>query len=213
MRLITGPLSMFGRKVEIALAEKRLDHDLGTVPFSLETFYAPTHPDVARINPKRQVPVLQDGDLEIFDSTLIFDYLDVAYPEFQLWPEAPRDRARAKLTELKADEVFFPAVQMFMPHKASGFDDTARTKSARIIQTQYAEWDAQLRASNAYLHDSFGYADIAVFVAQHFATFLGHGPNDELSDFLSWKTRMLTRTSVARVVDEIGMFLAQAAQR
>jgi len=212
MRLITGPLSMFGRKVEIALAEKRLDYALETVPFSLETFYAPIHPDVARINPKHQVPVLQDGDLEIFDSTLIFGYLDHAYPEFQLWPDAPRDRARAKLTDLKADEVFFPAVQMFMPHKASGFDDTARTKGTWIMQTQYAEWDAQLRASNPYLHDSFSYADIAVFMAQHFATFFGHGPSDELSAFQAWKTRMLTRTSVARVLEEISMFLAQAGQ-
>ena len=46
------------------------------VPFEMATLYQPKHPEVARINPKRQVPVLVDGDLEIFDSTQIFEYLE-----------------------------------------------------------------------------------------------------------------------------------------
>ena len=37
------------------------------VPFEMKTLYQPKHPEVLRINPKRQVPVLIDGDLEIFD--------------------------------------------------------------------------------------------------------------------------------------------------
>ena len=34
------------------------------VPFEMKTLYEPKHPEVVRINPKRQVPVLIDGDLE-----------------------------------------------------------------------------------------------------------------------------------------------------
>ena len=67
MRLFSGPLSMFGAKVQIAAHEKNIDFELIMVPFTMKEGYAPKHPEVLRINPKRQVPVLIDGDLEIFE--------------------------------------------------------------------------------------------------------------------------------------------------
>jgi hypothetical protein len=60
---------------------------------------------------KRQVPVLVDGDIEIFDSTQIFEYFE---PHPPLWPAEPAARARARLLELKSDEVFFPHVIRLM---------------------------------------------------------------------------------------------------
>src|SRR6266849_7479564 len=90
MRLYSGPLSMFGAKAEIAALEKGLDVELIMVPFEMKTLYQPKHPEVLRINPKRQVPVLIDngpgGDLEIFDSTQIFEYFETIKPEPALWP-------------------------------------------------------------------------------------------------------------------------------
>ena len=67
MRLFSAALSMFGAKV--------IDFELVMVPFTQQEGYTPKHPEVLRINPKRQVPVLIDGDVEIFDSTQIFEYL------------------------------------------------------------------------------------------------------------------------------------------
>ena len=88
---------MFGAKAEIAAHEKKLAFDLIMVPFEMKTLYEPKHPEVLRINPKRQVPVLIDGDLEIFDSTQIFEYFESIEPEPALWPGEPRARARARL--------------------------------------------------------------------------------------------------------------------
>ena len=78
MRLFSGPLSMFGAKTEIAALEKGLDFELVMVPF--EEKYEPKHPEVLRINPKQQVPILIHGDLEIFDSTQIFEYFEDLQP-------------------------------------------------------------------------------------------------------------------------------------
>jgi glutathione S-transferase len=69
--LYSGPLSMFGAKAEIALREKGVAFELVMVPFDKSDRYEPRHPEVLRVNPKRQVPVLIHGDLELFDSTLI----------------------------------------------------------------------------------------------------------------------------------------------
>ena len=80
MKIFSGPLSMFGAKVEIAAREKNLDFELVMVPFDPARGYQPKDPVVARINPKRQVPVLIDGNLELFDSTQIFEYLEDVKP-------------------------------------------------------------------------------------------------------------------------------------
>ncbi|MGB1087010.1 MAG: glutathione S-transferase family protein, partial [Alphaproteobacteria bacterium] len=118
MKLYSGPLSMFGAKAQIALGEKGgekgINFELEMVPFSLKTLYEPKHEVVARVNPKGQVPVLVDGDLEIFDSTQIFEYLEDKFPTPALWPADPVARARARQWELKSDEVFFSHVITLM---------------------------------------------------------------------------------------------------
>jgi glutathione S-transferase len=85
MRIFSGPLSMFGAKVEIAAREKGIAFELTMVPFDMKRRYEPKHPEVLRINPKRQVPVVIDDAVEIFDSTQIFEYLEHTRPE----PAAP----------------------------------------------------------------------------------------------------------------------------
>ena len=110
MRIYSGPLSMFGAKVQIAAHEKGIDFELIMVPFDMKRRYDPRHPEVLRINPKRQVPVVIDGAVEIFDSTQIFEYFEHLRPEPALWPAEPATRARARLLEHKSDEVYFPHV-------------------------------------------------------------------------------------------------------
>src|SRR3982074_3413383 len=96
MKLYSGPLSMFGAKTEIAAREKGLDVEVIMVPFEMKMLYQPKHPEVLRINPKRQVPVVVDGDLEIFDSTQIFEYFETVKPEPLLWPAPPKARAATR---------------------------------------------------------------------------------------------------------------------
>src|SRR5580698_667793 len=124
MKLYSGPLSMLGAKAEIAALEKGLDVELIMVPFEMKTLYQPKHADVLRINPKRQVPVLIDGDLELFDSTQIFEYLEGLKPHPALWPAEPA--ARARQLELLSDEVYFPHVVRLMGLEQTPDDQAAR---------------------------------------------------------------------------------------
>ena len=75
--IYSGPLSMFGAKVQIAALEKGIPFELVMVPFTKDDAYEPKHPEVLRVNPvKQQVPVLVDGEVGLFDSTQIFEYLE-----------------------------------------------------------------------------------------------------------------------------------------
>src|SRR3546814_11587251 len=96
-----------------------LRFELVMVPFAMATLYSPKHPEVERINPKRQVPVLvhrSNGgpDLELFDSTQIFEYLEDLAPDPALWPREAAARARARQPELLSDEVYFPPIIRLM---------------------------------------------------------------------------------------------------
>ena len=49
--------------------------------------------EIARHSPSKLVPVLKDGDLVIWDSLAICEYLHEKFPKAQLWPEDPTLRA------------------------------------------------------------------------------------------------------------------------
>ena len=51
---------------------------------------------VGTVNPTGTVPVLVDGDLVVWDSLAIAEYLAEQYPELHLWPRETPDRARAR---------------------------------------------------------------------------------------------------------------------
>jgi glutathione S-transferase len=202
----SAPLSMFGAKAEIALREKGVDFELVMVPFAKGDRYDPKHPEVMRINPKGQVPVLVDGNVELFDSTVIFEYLEDAYPEPPLWPASPAARAEARLLELKSDEVVFMNIARLF-----GLEDTPddpRAVAARAAAAgHYAEMEKQLDGRE-HLAGPFGYADITFFMAQFYGERKGALLIEEMPRLLAWRSRMLARPAIRTVVGRMGAWLA-----
>src|SRR3954466_15585127 len=105
--LYVGPLSLYSRKAEIALREKGLAFEQVLVPFTQAKGYSPKHPAVTAANPLQRVPVLVEGDLTLFDSTVILEYLEDAYPAPPLYPRDPKAKAQCRLVELEGDEILF----------------------------------------------------------------------------------------------------------
>ncbi len=192
--LYSGPLSMYGAKAHIAALEKGLAVNLVMVPFTDGHRYDPKHPEVLRINPKRQVPVLTHGAVEIFDSTQIFEYFEHIQPHPPLWPAEPAARAQARLLELKSDEVFFPHVIRLM-----GLEDRLEEPPAQEAIAQlhryYGEMDTLL-TERGYLCGEYTYADIAFFMAQLFAARKGAPMTDATPRLLDWRGRVAARPAV-----------------
>jgi glutathione S-transferase len=208
MKLYSGPLSMFGAKAEIAVLEKGIAAEVEHVPFTLATLYEPKHAEVLRINPKRQVPVLIDGDLEIFDSTQIFEYLEDRVPEPPLWPLDVRARARARLLEHQSDEVFFPNVTFSMPHLRARASEAELSAAPDAIHAFYTTMERTL-GSREWLAGPFSYADIAFYMAQFFATFLGSPLPADCRRLGAWRRHMNERTSVRRVAGAMAGYLRE----
>ena len=97
MKLIGVRLSPFVRKVAVALSVKGIEYEHETVlPGMMPA-------EFVQMSPLMKIPVLQDGDLVLPDSSVIFEYLEEKYPSPSLLPETPEDRARARFMEEYGD--------------------------------------------------------------------------------------------------------------
>jgi len=205
MKIFSGPLSMFGAKVEIAAREKGIDFELVMVPFDPVRGYDPRHPDVLRINPKRQVPVLIDGDLELFDSTQIFEYLEDLGIGPALWPAQPAARALARQLEHRSDEVYFPHVIRLMNLEEAP-DETAAKAACDAAAQYYRDMERTL-GTREFLAGTYSFADIAFYMAQLFGERKGAPMTSETPRLLAWRDRMTKRPAVRKVAGAMAAYL------
>ena len=214
MKLYSGPLSLFSRKVEIALGEKGLAFERVMVPFTQERGYQPKHPDVLAANPKGQVPVLVDRSVTLFDSTLIFEYLEEAYPEPPLMPPmgpgAAAARAEVRLMELRADEVVFPHARVFFyrtdpPHPDAAQrqrNEEAGARAEAALRAHFAALDETLGRRD-FLCGGISYGDIAMFMVILWTQRL-KGPSLQPFPALSaWYAKLGARPPFAKAAAEI----------
>jgi len=214
MKLYSGPLSLFTAKVRIALAEKRIAYQRVEVGWSLDQRYEPHHPDVVRLNPRRQVPVLVDGDTVVCDSTVILEYLEDAYPDPPLLPRDAAGRARARRLEADADERLFPHVWPLIETTfyASAAVGRAGADAARVGVAAYYE-ALERELAGAYLCGAFGVADIANYVMASTAAALGAAPGAATPRVGAWLTRLRARPAVRSESDEMTAFATRALGR
>ena len=93
--------SVCSQKVRIALAEKGLEWTGREVDlFRLEQY----DPKYLAFNPKGVVPTLVHDGTPLIESTLICEYLDGAFPDPPLRPEAPAELAAMRLWSKTVDE-------------------------------------------------------------------------------------------------------------
>ena len=141
--LFEHPLSPYAQKVKIALAEK-------AVPFEsrLPDLLGGDPGEFLPLNPRLEVPTLLDGEVAVFDSTIILEYVEERWPNPPLLPVGAAERARVRMLEELCD-TYYEAInwaifEIRVFQRASGISpsgwrrappasvrDATRTSSAR----------------------------------------------------------------------------------
>ena len=123
-----------------------------------------------------KVPVLVDGDVAIWDSLAIIEYVAERFPEKRLWPEHPSRRAHARSVSAEMHSGFAAlrnecGMNLHRPVGAIGLSADARANIARIQQI-WIECRERFGASGPFLFGAFGGAD-AMFapVVHRFRTY------------------------------------------
>jgi glutathione S-transferase len=108
-----------------------------------------------------RVPVLLDGDVRVWESLAILEYLAEKFPAAGLWPKDVRARAEARSIASEMHAGFVPLRQQLpmnvsRPIKQRSIDEAATKDMARID----AIWSECLaRSGGPFLFGAFGAAD------------------------------------------------------
>jgi glutathione S-transferase len=108
-----------------------------------------------------KVPVLLDGDVRIWESLAILEYLAEKFPAAGLWPKPDSARAYARAVAAEMHAGFLPLrrqlpMNMWRPVKPRSLDDEAAADVARID----AIWsDCLAKYGGPLLFGAFGAAD------------------------------------------------------
>jgi len=210
--LYEHPLSPYAQKVKIALREKGLAFDL-QLPGGLGAGGA-SGPFV-EASPRAEVPALVDGDVRIFDSTIILEYLDDAYPDPAMRPASAAERARVRMLEEVMD-THFEAINWGLSEirwfrRAEGAAAEALFAAAkRQTEGFYAWLQKQLGDREWFNGDRFGWGDLSV--VPYLNGSVGQGnPPAEGSKLAAWLARANARPSVAACVADIAQLNAGAS--
>ena len=200
LKLYEHPLSPYAQKVKIALHEKELVFE-ATIP---NLFGG--DPSFEAASPRREVPCLVDGELAIFDSTIILEYLDDRWPKPPMRPVDPGERAQARMLEELCD-TYYEAINWALAEirffrRATG--DPAERLVARAgeqIAGVHAWLERELGSRAWFNGANFGWGDLSVI--PYVAGSAGFGFVPPAGSKLSaWVERVRARPSVARTLEE-----------
>jgi glutathione S-transferase len=123
-----------------------------------------------------KVPALIDGDVTVWDSLSIIEYLAEKYPQARLWPEDRARRAHARSISAEMHSGFMPlrnecGMNLHRPVGAVELSDDARANVARV-QEIWADCHSRYGKEGPFLFGKFGGAD-AMFapVVHRFRTY------------------------------------------
>ncbi|MEM7018807.1 MAG: glutathione S-transferase family protein [Pseudomonadota bacterium] len=201
--LYEHPLSPYAQKNKIALREKGVNFEL-RLPDALGSGAAGGQ--FLTANPRAEVPALIDGDAQIFDSTVILEYIEDKWPSPALLPSTPAERAKARMIEDVMD-THYEAINWGLGEinyfqRATGELASQITQRAKAQTEGFQQWLGQQLGDNDWFNGAeFGWGDLSVIPYINGSISFGFAPAED-SALSDWHQRTMQRLSVAQTSEE-----------
>jgi len=136
------------------------------IPFE-ETVISLNAPDfkarLLKISGTGKVPALTDGDVHVWESLAILEYLADRFPDKNLWPTNPSARAHARAIAAEMHAGFVPLrrecpMNFWRPVKRRDLSPEA-TANVRRIDAMWTDCRARFGEGGPFLFGAFGAAD------------------------------------------------------
>jgi glutathione S-transferase len=192
LHLISFDICPFVERSRIVLEEKGLDYDLTFIDLS-------DKPDwFLDISPRGKVPVLQVDGRPIFESAVINEYLEEAFPEPSLFPDDPVERAQARSWIVYGNDVVMaPFAQLTYSAKTEDEIEQARTELRDVFER--LDHELAERGTDFFLGNDFGLVDAIyapIWSRMELLDRLGHADLREgLPNWNAYGQRLLERPS------------------
>lgn len=211
--LYEHPLSPYAQKNKIALREKGVAFDVVT-PDGMGS--GGGGGAWLKANPRAEVPTLVDGEVAVFDSTIIQDYIEERWPSPPLLPVGAAARARVRMIEEVMDTQYeattWGMMEVLVFRRVTGADGEALLARAQAQVAGLNRWlEGQLGGADWFNGANFGWGDAAVVPFVLGAVGFGAPPAPE-SRLAAWLARCLERPSVAQTAAEAAAVAEIVAQ-
>lgn len=219
LTLYDHPVSSYAQKIRIALREKSIPF----TPILPSTFAGRPDPSYQKANPRLEVPTLLDGNVEIFDSTIILEYIEERWPEPALLPSLTNRkntneeqvqkicavRAKARMIEDMCDTTYEALNWGYGEILWMGRADhniplkEKLTREAALQTVEIQAWLEDKLGTYDYFggESGFGWADICVAPIVNRSAYFGFGPK-EGSKLGRWLERVRGRDSIKMTFKE-----------
>lgn len=198
MKLYHHPISTYSQKVLVAFYEKNL-------PFEREIVQLMDPEERAKyreIYPLGKIPMLEDGDHKVPESSIIIEYIDrMAEPRLISGDDEQRRKIRFKdrMFDLYLNDAV--VTLLFQGMKPEGQRDAERIETARHrINTMYGFMEQEFANQDYANGDKFQMADCAAAPALLYAQKLA--PFTKYKNVVAYYDRLRSRPAVARTIEE-----------
>ena len=118
---------------------------------------------VSRVSGTGKVPALVDGNVQVWESLAILEYLAEKHPSARLWPEDAQARAHARAIACEMHAGFVPLrrhlpMNMWRPVRPRALPPAVQSNVLRI-EGMWADCRKRYGAGGAFLFGAFGAAD------------------------------------------------------
>lgn len=205
LKIYGHPFAAFYWKTLIALYERN-------VPFEF-LMVDSEHPQnataISQLSPTGQFPVLVDGERTVVESAAIIEYLDLHHGAAPpIVPADPRAAIEARQMDgIFDDYVMAPLTRMVLNQirPEDKRDAQAVVEAKALLDKTYVWLNRWMTGRTWAANESFTIADVAAAPALFYANW-GYPIPKSLTALWDYRTRLLARPTIKRVIDEARPF-------
>src|SRR5882672_6660288 len=218
LKLYNFDRSPFGWKVRIVMAEKKVPYTSVEPPPNKDQ-----DPAFGRLNPFRLTPVLElENGKTLYESSIINEYLEEAYPEPAMLPRDPYERARIRMLEDTTDQYFGAAVRAFtmsqfeytppylIRKKADQVDHKGLEEARVKVHQNLSRLEQELQGRTWFGGPIFSLADVALApVLTGRLKMLGVLPDPKYPGLKAWSERVMARPSYKATIPKADLTIKE----
>lgn len=194
IEIISGSTCPFAHRTRLVLMEKKIPYELTEIDLNDKPGW------FLALSPYEKVPVLRHGDLVVFESAIVNEYLEEVFPDPPLMPQSPAARAQVRMWVDFANNRFIPPIYRLL--MAQTAEDQARQAGKLNEALRHMERRGPGGDGDAtwFAGDTFSLADLSFYphldrfsaVTHYRGVTLGR----EFPRLHTWLERMAERPSV-----------------
>ena len=207
IQLYFAKASTFSQRTRVVLLEKGIDF----TPIEIDLQNKPD--GYTQIYHYGKVPAIKHGDVEIYESAIINEYLDEVFPEPALLPRDPAKKAIARIWIDYANTRLVPAFNKLLRGKDSTEQEQGRKEFTEALL--YIEQEG-LGKGDYLLGDQFSLVDISFYpwferlpILEHFRKFTLPAETPRLQ---TWWNSLGDRSSIQAVANPVDFYLQRFAK-